>query len=51
MAQTMAFTHTREASVKIRSFMTKVSSCQVEMLTTWMHSTQNTVTAVAGHLG
>ena len=34
IAQTMAFTHTREASVKMRSFLTKVSSFQVDTITT-----------------
>jgi hypothetical protein len=34
----------------MRSFLTKVSSFQVETITTSMHSTQNTVTTIAGHL-
>src|SRR5215218_3026681 len=34
----------------MRSFLTRVSSFQVDTITTWMQSTQNTVTAVAGHL-
>ena len=35
--------------MKIRSFLTRVSSFQVATITTWTHSTQNTVTAVTGH--
>src|SRR5829696_4224561 len=50
IAHTMAFTHTKAASLKMRSFFTRVSSFQVQTITTWTHSTQNTVTAVAGHL-
>src|SRR5215218_9974284 len=50
IAHTIAFTHARETSLKMRSFLTRVSSFQVDTITTWMQSTQNTVTAVAGHL-
>lgn len=45
----MTSTHTREAVLRIRSFLTRVSSFQVATTTTWAHSTQNTVTAVSGH--
>jgi hypothetical protein len=36
--------------VKMRSFLTKVSSLHVDTITTWRHSTQNTEMAVNGHL-
>src|SRR5215212_9942480 len=48
IAHTITLTHTREASLKMRSSLTRVSSFQVDTITTWMHSTQKTVTAVAG---
>ncbi|GAA4563273.1 hypothetical protein GCM10023176_06880 [Micromonospora coerulea] len=50
MAHTIASTHAREAALKMRSFLTRVSNFQVDTITTCTQSTQNTDTAVAGHL-
>src|SRR4051794_15404724 len=49
MAQTIASTQTMDAAVKMRSSRTRVSSFQVQTITTCTHSTQNTDTAVIGH--
>src|SRR3954452_25223218 len=49
MAQTIASTQTMDAAVKMRSSRTRVSSFQVQTITTCTHSTQNTDTAVRGH--